>query len=159
MKNLPDSLSAERKKVIKAACSLVGKVNYFWGGKSSAIGWDSEWGKLKTVSAEGSKTTGTKRPFGLDCSGFVTWSFINSGFNASSIGHGTKGQIAKCSRISWSSAQAGDLAFYADLSHVGIVAGKDAAGNILVIHSSSGNNNVVITTNGGFGFAARPRCY
>ena len=136
LKNFPDSLSAERKKVIKAACSLVGKVNYFWGGKSSAIGWDSEWGKLKTVSAEGSKTTGTKRPFGLDCSGFVTWSFINSGFNASSIGHGTKGQIAKCSRISWSSAQAGDLAFYGDLSHVGIVAGKDAAGNILVIHCS-----------------------
>jgi len=159
LKNLPDSLSAERKKVIKAACSLVGKVNYFWGGKSSAIGWDSEWGKLKTVSAEGSKTTGTKRPFGLDCSGFVTWSFINSGFNASSIGHGTKGQIAKCSRISWGSAQAGGLAFYGDLSHVGIVAGKDAAGNILVIHCSSGNNNVVITTNSGFGFAARPRCY
>ena len=159
LKNLPDSLSAERKKVIKAACSLVGKVNYFWGGKSSAIGWDSEWGKLKTVSAEGSKTTGTKRPFGLDCSGFVTWSFINSGFNASSIGHGTKGQIAKCSRISWSSAQAGDLAFYGDLSHVGIVAGKDSAGNILVIHCSSGGNNVVITTNSGFGFAARPRCY
>ena len=159
LKNLPDSLSAERKKVIKAACSLVGKVNYFWGGKSSAIGWDSEWGKLKTVSAEGSKTTGTKRPFGLDCSGFVTWSFINSGFNASSIGHGTKGQIAKCSRISWGSAQAGDLAFYGDLSHVGIVAGKDAAGNILVIHCSSSNNNVVITTNSGFGFAARPSCY
>ena len=159
LKNLPDSLSAERKKVIKAACSLVGKVNYFWGGKSSAIGWDSEWGKLKTVSAEGSKTTGTKRPFGLDCSGFVTWSFINSGYNASAIGHGTKGQIAKCSRISWSSAQAGDLAFFGDLSHVGIVAGKEAAGNILVIHCSSGRNNVVITTNSGFGFAARPRCY
>ncbi len=159
LKKLPDTLSAERKKVIKAACSLVGKVNYFWGGKSSAIGWDSEWGKLKTVSAEGSKTTGTKRPFGLDCSGFVTWSFINSGFNASSIGHGTQGQIAKCSRISWSNAQAGDLAFYADLSHVGIVAGKDADGNILVIHCSSSRNNVVITTSSSFGFAARPSCY
>ena len=118
-----------------------------------------ECGKLKTVSAEGSKTTGTKRPFGLDCSGFVTWSFINSGFIASSIGHGTKGQIAKCSGISWESVQAGDLAFYGDLSHVGIVAGKDAAGNILVIHCSSGRNNVVITTNSGFGFAARPGCY
>ena len=159
LKNLPDTLSAERKKVIKVACSLVGKVNYFWGGKSSVIGWDSKWGKLKTVSAEGSKTTGTKRPFGLDCSGFVTWSFINSGFNASAIGHGTQGQIAKCSRISWSNAQAGDLAFYGDLSHVGIIAGKDADGNILVIHSSSGRNNVVITTNSGFGFAAGPGCY
>ena len=159
LKNLPDTLSAERKKVIKAACSLVGKVNYFWGGKSSAIGWDSEWGKLKTVSAEGSKTTGTKRPFGLDGSGFVTWSFINSGFSANSIGHGTQGQIAKCSRISWGNAQAGDLAFYGDLSHVGIIAGKDTDGNVLVIHCSSGRNNVVITTNSGFGFAARPNCY
>ncbi len=159
LKNLPDGLSAERKKVIKAACSLVGKVNYFWGGKSSAIGWDSEWGKLKTVSAEGSKTTGTKRPFGLDCSGFVTWSFINSGFSASAIGHGTQGQIAKCSRISWSQAQAGDLAFLSDLSHVGIIAGKDTSGNILVIHCSSSANNVVITTNSIFGFAARPYCY
>lgn len=159
LKNLPDSLSPERKKVIKAACSLVGKVNYFWGGKSSAIGWDSEWGKLKTVSAEGSKTTGTKRPFGLDCSGFITWSFINSGFNASQIGHGTKGQIAKCTRIPWSQAQPGDLAFLSDLSHVGIVAGKDESGNILVIHCASGANNVVITTNSIFGFAARPGCY
>lgn len=159
LKNLPDSISPERKKVIKAACSLVGKVNYFWGGKSSAIGWDSEWGKLKTVSAEGSKTTGTKRPFGLDCSGFVTWSFINSGFSASAIGHGTQGQIAKCSRISWSQAQAGDLAFLSDLSHVGIIAGKDTSGNILVIHCSSSANNVVITSNSIFGFAARPYCY
>lgn len=159
LKNLPDGLSPERKKVIKAACSLVGKVNYFWGGKSSAIGWDSEWGKLKTVSAEGSKTTGTKRPFGLDCSGFVTWSFINSGFSASAIGHGTQGQIAKCSRISWSQAQPGDLAFLSDLSHVGIIAGKDADGNLLVIHCASGANNVVITTNATFDFAARPRCY
>ena len=159
LKNLPDSLSPERKKVIKAACSLVGKVNYFWGGKSSAIGWDSEWGKLKTVSAEGSKSTGTKRPFGLDCSGFVTWSFINSGFSASAIGHGTQGQIAKCSRISWSQAQAGDLAFLSDLSHVGIIAGKDTSGNILVIHCSSSANNVVITSNSIFGFAARPYCY
>lgn len=155
---LPDNLSAKRKAVIKAACSLVGKVNYFWGGKSSAIGWDSEWGKLKVVTAAGSKSTGTKRPFGLDCSGFVTWAYINSGFSASQIGHGTQGQIAKCTRISWDSAQPGDLAFLSDLSHVGIVAGKDENGNILVIHCSSGANNVVITTNSIFGFVARPGC-
>lgn len=155
---LPDSLSAERKAVIKAACSLVGKVNYFWGGKSAAIGWDSEWGKLKLVTAEGSRSSGSMRPFGLDCSGFVTWSFINSGFNASAIGHGTQSQVAKGTRISLSSAQPGDLAFFNDVSHVGIVAGKDANGNVLVIHCSSSANNVVITT-GGFGFAVRPNCY
>ena len=110
--------------------------------------------KQNTHTVTRNVSTDTKRPFGLDCSGFVTWSFINSGFNASQIGHGTQGQIAKCSRISWSNSQAGDLAFYGDLSHVGIIAGKDADGNILVIHSSSGRNNVVITTNSGFGFAA-----
>ncbi len=156
--NLPDGLSDERKQVVKKACSLVGKLTYFWGGKSSAIGWDSEWGKMKLVTAEGSRSTGCMRPFGLDCSGFVTWSFINAGFNASDIGHGTSGQIAKCTRISLSSAQPGDLAFFDDISHVGIVGGRDASGNVLVIHCSSGANNVVITT-GGFGFGARPSCY
>lgn len=156
--SLPDSLSEERKQVIKKACSLVGKVNYFWGGKSAAIGWDSEWGKMKLVTAEGSRSSGSMRPFGLDCSGYVTWCFINSGFSASDIGHGTSSQVAKGTRITLSSAQPGDLAFYNDTSHVGIVGGKDASGNVLVIHCSSSANNVVITT-GGFGFAVRPNCY
>lgn len=156
--NLPDSLPEERKTVVKKACSLVGKLTYFWGGKSSAIGWDSEWGKMKLVTAEGSRSTGCMRPFGLDCSGFVTWSFINAGYSASAIGHGTSGQISRGTRISWASAQPGDLAFYDDQSHVGIIGGKDSSGNILVIHCSSGANNVVITT-GGFGFAVRPNCY
>ncbi len=155
---LPESLSESRKTVVKKACSLVGKVNYFWGGKSAAIGWDSEWGKMKLVTAEGSRSSGCMRPFGLDCSGFVTWSFINSSFSASAIGHGTSTQVSKGTRISLSSAQPGDLAFYNDTSHVGIVGGKDASGNVLVIHCSSGANNVVITT-GGFGFAVRPNCY
>ncbi len=40
MRHLPDNLSDERRKVVKTACSLVGKINYFWGGKSLVIGWD-----------------------------------------------------------------------------------------------------------------------
>ncbi len=156
--NLPEDLSEDRRAVVEAACSLVGKVNYFWGGKSSAIGWDSRWGILTEVTAEGSYSTGTKRPFGLDCSGFVTWCFINSGFTASEIGFGTQGQLSKSSRISWSSAKPGDLAFYDDESHVGIIAGEDEAGDILIINCASGANNVIIST-GGFGFAVRPDCY
>lgn len=156
--NISDTISEERKNVVKKACSLVGKLTYFWGGKSSAIGWDSEWGKMKLVTAEGSRSSGCMRPFGLDCSGFVTWSFHNAGFAESAIGHGTSTQVAKGTRIPLSSAQPGDLAFYNDISHVGIVGGKDSSGNILVIHCSAGANNVVITT-GGFGFAVRPYCY
>ena len=48
-----------------------------------------------------------------------------TGFNITFNGH----FIAKCSRISWSQAQAGDLAFLSDLSHVGIIAGKDTSGS------------------------------
>ena len=98
------------------------------------------------------------RPNGLDCSGFVTWAFHNAGFSESAIGHGTSTQVSKGTRISLSSAQPGDLAFYNDTSHVGIVGGKDASGNVLVIHCSSGYNNVVVTT-GGLGFAVRANCY
>ena len=156
---LPSDLELSRKNVVKAACSLVGEVNYFWDGKSETLGWDTEWGKMRRVTASGSSSTGTTRPYGLDCSGFVTWAFVNSGISSNSIGHGTVSQNANCSRILWRDAKPGDLAFYADLSHVGIVAGRDADGNVLVIHCSSGRNNVVITSNSGFGFAARPRCY
>ena len=66
--------------------------------------------------------------------------------------------MGKGTRISLSSAQPGDLAFFYDKSHVGIVWGKDSNWNILVIHCSSVANNVAITT-GGFGFAVRPSCY
>ena len=34
LRNLPEDLSPEREAVVRTACSLVGKVNYFWGGKS-----------------------------------------------------------------------------------------------------------------------------
>lgn len=69
---LPEDLSEERRAVVTTACSLVGKVNYFWGGKSSAIGWDVRWGQLHRVTAAGSPTTGTYRPLGMDCSGCAT---------------------------------------------------------------------------------------
>ncbi len=78
LQNLPADLSPERKAVVRHALSLVGRVNYFWGGKSLVLGWDSRWGQLQLVWAEGSETTGTYRPYGLDCSGFVDWVFYNA---------------------------------------------------------------------------------
>lgn len=70
--SLPADLSPERRAVVETACRLVGKVNYFWGGKSLVIGWDDRWGQVRKVTAEGSSTTGTYRPYGLDCSGCAT---------------------------------------------------------------------------------------
>lgn len=160
IEGLPDSLPQERKDVVKNAGSLVGKVNYFWGGKSSAIGWDPEWGTMKRVTAEGSPSSGTLRAYGLDCSGFVTWVFNNSGMGYS-VGHGTYGQRDASVQVSASSVQAGDLAFLSSYSHVGIVVGKDTNGNILVIHCSSSANNIVVSTAESVGFTVfrRPNCY
>lgn len=159
--NLPADLSAERKAVIKTACSLVGKVNYFWGGKSYVIGWDSRWGQVQKVWADGSSTTGTYRPYGLDCSGFVDWVFYNITDGEYIIGHG--GGAAKqheySTAIAWADAIPGDLVFYPSDEHVGIVGGKDDSGNLLIIHCASGYNNVVITGADGFIAIARPNYY
>ncbi len=157
---LPSSLPQKRKDVVKNAGSLVGKVNYFWGGKSSAIGWDSAWGTMQRVTAAGSPSSGTLRAYGLDCSGFVTWAFNNSGMGYA-VGHGTYGQRDASVQVTVSTVQAGDLCFLPSYSHVGIVVGKDTSGNILVIHCSSGANNVVISTASSVGFTIfrRPNCY
>lgn len=69
---LPDDLSMERRMVVTCALALVDKVDYFWGGKSLVLGWDDRWGELTEVTAEGSATTGTEQPYGLDCSGCAT---------------------------------------------------------------------------------------
>ena len=49
-------------------------------------------------------------------------------------------------------AQPGDLAFYPDDSHVGIVVGRREDGKLLVCHCSSGQNNVVVTEFSASGF-------
>ena len=161
LRDLPEDLSPEREAMVRTACSLVGKVNYFWGGKSLVIGWDVRWGELRQVTAAGSSTTGTYRPYGLDCSGFVDWVFYNQSGGSYVIGHGggATAQHSYCTDISWADAQPGDLVFYPDNSHVGIVGGRDANGELLIIHCASGYNNVVITGKEGFTSISRPRYY
>lgn len=161
IRSLPKNLSPEREAVVRTACSLVGKVNYFWGGKSLVIGWDARWGELRQVTAAGSSTTGTYRPYGVDCSGFVDWVFYNATNGSYIIGHGGGAtmQHSYCTDISWEDAQPGDLAFYPDNSHVGIVGGRDANGELFIIHCASGYNNVVITGKEGFASIGRPQYY
>ena len=161
LRNLPEDLSPEREAVVRTACSLVGKVNYFWGGKSLVIGWDARWGELRQVTAAGSSTTGTYRPYGLDCSGFVDWVFYNATGGDYIIGHGGGAmmQHTYCTPILWEDAQPGDLVFYPEDNHVGMVGGWDEDGNILIIHCASGYNNVVITGKEGFTSVGRPDYY
>ena len=155
---LPDDLDPLRESIVLTAYQLLGKVTYFWGGKSLVLGWDSRWGTPTTVTAPGSGSTGKVLPFGLDCSGFVDWTFYNatSGAYLPGRGGGAASQHGYCTNIAWSDALPGDLVFYADDSHVGIVCGYDSVGNILVIHCSGGQNGVVVTGREGFSVVARP---
>ena len=161
MENLPADLSEARREVVLTAYQLLGRVHYFWGGKSLVIGWDSRWGMPMEVTAEGSSTTGTVRPFGLDCSGMVDWVFYNQSGGQYVIGHGggATAQHSYCTPIDWSDAQPGDLVFYPENSHVGIVCGFDSSGNIMVIHCASSENNVVVTGKSGFTSIGRPEYF
>ena len=155
--NFPEAVSEKRKATVKTAFSLVGKVSYFWGGKSSAIGWDSRWGTPKKVTAAGSNTTGMTIPYGLDCSGFVDWVFNNTFGVVVGHGGGARSQYSYCRKISWAEAEPGDLVFYPDLGHVGIVAGYDGEGNVLIVHCSL--NGVVVTGRVGFTLVGRPEVF
>ena len=161
LENLPDDLDPARKAVVETAVQLVGRVSYFWGGKSLTLGWDDRWGVPTEVTAAGSGSTGTVRPFGLDCSGFVDWTFYNvtNGNYYPGRGGGAATQHSYCTNIAWSDAQPGDLVFYPADVHVGIVGGRDADGNLLIVHCSGGANGVVITGSAGFTSVARPDCF
>ena len=104
---------------------------------------------LKKVTAEGNSTTGTYRPFGLDCSGFADWVFYNISGGSYILGHGggAHAQHTYCTPITWAEAQPGDLVFFNDpsrnagkaCSHAGIYVGGGQ-----IIHSSSSRSGGVI---------------
>ncbi len=147
-----DDVSEERVNVISAAYSLVGEVGYFWGGKSTTLGMDPNWGQAAAVTAEGSRSSGTVRAYGLDCSGFVTWSVINGYQNQgmqAAVGDGTSDQWTKANVVSEADAQPGDLVFQrgpeaGSDNHVGILCGQTDAGDWIAVHCSSGKNGVTV---------------
>ncbi len=148
---LPQGLDPARRSLVEAACSLVGRVDYFWGGKSEALGWDSRWGLTALVTAEGGQDTGKRLPFGLDCSGYVSWAAVNAVGDpaaGAAIGSGARGQWRRCRPVDAAEARPGDLAFFPDLSHVGIVAGREADGTLLVLHCSRTLGGVVLSPDG-----------
>ena len=53
-----------RRALVQNALSLVGKVPYFWGGKSGP-GWNEEWGTPKLVTSAGSASSGQLRPYAI----------------------------------------------------------------------------------------------
>lgn len=164
-----EEVSEERVSVIQAGYSLVGKVAYFWGGKSSVLGWDDRWGSAAKVSAEGSSSTGRLRAYGLDCSGFVDWAF-NNGYQDTDmenlVGHGTSDQWNRAETIEAKEAQAGDLVFQrgpeaGSDNHVGILVGRSTSGDWIAVHCSGSQNGVTVgeAYTASFRYIRRPTVY
>lgn len=160
---MPDGLEVNRKLIVDTALSLVGKVHYFWGGKSDEIGWDPRWGEMVEVTAAGSATSGTLQPFGLDCSGFATWTMHNAGFPVASIGQGTSNLWAHSMTVTEQQILPGDFTFLAvpgtrKVNHVGIIIGRGKDGRLLAVHCTSSADTVVVTTveEAGFLYYRRP---
>lgn len=158
-----------RLGVAKTGVTLVGKVHYFWGGKSTCVGEDPKWGEPTEVTGAGSESTGTVRPYGLDCSGFVAWCFIQQGLSAQEVeeqvGFGTWNQWDKTTAISWKDLRVGDFVFQNAYptnkgNHIGICVGFTEKGKPLFVHCASGFDNVVVTGAGDvFHYARRPNIF
>lgn len=149
----------DRKAVVESALSLVGKVPYFWGGKSGP-GWNQEWNTPKLVTASGSSTSGTYQPYGLDCTGFVYWVYWTAlGTDclppaaANSLWYGTDS-------ISEDELQPGDIVYKdpptVSVNHVGIYIGKDGNGKNLYVHCAFSAGGVTMNSYSGFRYFRRP---
>jgi len=140
--------SPARKELIRAALSLVGRVPYFWGGKS-APGWNDEWNTPKLVTATGDVTTGTLRPYGLDCSGFVDWVYDTA--LGMSLPGGSAGLWNSSAAITEAELEPGDLGFLEEPSptstnHVLIYAGKDESGRDMWVHCNGDTGDVTLNS-------------
>jgi hypothetical protein len=141
--------SPARKELMRVALSLVGRVPYFWGGKSAA-GWNDEWTTPKLVTSAGSGSTGTIRPYGLDCSGYTDWVY-KTALGVSLLGGGTWSQWDTSTAITEAELLPGDLGFMelpgaVPINHVLLYAGKDASGNKLWVHCSGGAGGVALNS-------------
>lgn len=149
----------QRQAVVSAALSLVGRVPYFWGGKSGP-GWNEKWNTPVLVTAPGSSTSGTYQPYGMDCTGFVHWVFWTA-LGTDSLAPAAANSLWYGSRpIREDELLPGDIVYKdpptVPVNHVGVYLGRDADGNNIYIHCSYGGGGVVMNSYDGFKYWRRP---
>jgi cell wall-associated NlpC family hydrolase len=147
-----NSATGTRAKVVAAAIFLATdfpRLNYFWGGGHDAIatGIDSTWGTLKTVTAEGNKHTGEDISNSLDCSGYVSWSLKNGGYNITECKSSDDlkkfGTDTSITSTDTTTIKTGDLGWRK--GHIGIVVAVDG-NNITFAHCAGSREGMDITT-------------
>jgi hypothetical protein len=137
--------SPARMEIMRVALSLVGRVPYFWGGKS-APGWNADWNTPKLVTSTGSSSTGTIRPYGLDCSGFTHWVYKTA--LDIEINHGTDAQWSMCVEITEAELKPGDMGWLhapgasSTVNHILIYVGN-FEGRQMWVHCAGGSGVVL----------------
>lgn len=136
----------------------VGKITYFYGGKAGQVdpetGLDVRFSEL----AWGTSSDGTQflKPYGLDCSGYVTYVMNLAGVDGFPDGSSYQYQIGE-STTTLSEAQNGDLLIYRDsltnqITHIGMCFWKN--GTLYDYHCNAADNGVASRPVNGVGLKA-----
>ena len=131
-----EQLDGIRRTLVQTALSLIGKVPYEWGGKATHPGYDTIWWSYN-------EDNGLQH--GLDCSGFVQWTYMTSGFPQEIYGQMQSTKAIKASSLRSTTRDAlrpGDIGVTNRLgtNHTGIYIGDG-----LWCHCSSDKKTVTVS--------------
>ena len=131
-----EQLEGIRRTIVQTALSLIGKVPYEWGGKASHPGYDTIWWSYNEENG---------LQHGLDCSGFVQWTYMTSGFPKEVYGQMASTKAIKSSSLRPTTRDAlrpGDIGVTNRLgtNHTGIYIGDG-----LWCHCSSDKKTVTVS--------------
>ena len=142
LNRLDPNLSANRYKLIETALRSVGKIPYYYGGKTSRLGYQTN-------------NFGTKVPAdykgrclkGLDCSGWINWVY-GTAFNKQMIkSEGTQKLATEGTKITRKELMPGDIIVRPGYdSHVMMFLEWAGDDKMTVIHENGSVNNVSIGT-------------
>lgn len=125
------------------------EVPYFWGGKRTDPGVDTSWGEDRVIHS-GDSRDGEISPWGLDCSGFVTWAIDNAGFEIGTsytggyIEYASEAYDFTVGNLKSGNIKPGDLLY--KNGHIAMIAELDIENNrIVVIEEFDTEHGMVVT--------------
>ncbi len=119
------------RAILITASSLLGMVPYLWGGKPTKPGYDTSWWTIESGKQKG-----------LDCSGYVAWTFLSAGYENWNNLYSTGSILSSQEYISKDELKPGDLGLLnhgESVNHVGIYVGDG-----YFLHCSSSKQTVVM---------------
>ncbi len=138
---LPVGISEERKTLIRYALGSVGKIPYYWGGKASGPGYESNG--FGRVIGEADYKGRILR--GLDCSGWIQWVYWSALGKTLGGAASTSTLIGVGEKIRRADLKPGDIIIRVGAdSHVVMFLSWLPNGNMMAIHENSYHNNVSV---------------